>query len=76
MTDATTVFPDRRARNVMWAYITTGIAIFGLMVLVGLGMRAEQAQWLNYGPGLFYSLMTLHGAGMITSMVLCGMGGL
>ena len=23
----------------MWAYLTTGIAVFGLMVLVGLAMR-------------------------------------
>lgn len=68
--------PDRGARAVMWAYLTTGVAVFLLMALVGLSMRAEQAQWLNLGPGLFYSLMTLHGAGMLVSMALCGMGGL
>ncbi|HET7559557.1 MAG TPA: cbb3-type cytochrome c oxidase subunit I, partial [Limnochordia bacterium] len=32
--------------------------------------------WLSLKPGLFYALMTLHGAGMITAVVLCGMGGL
>lgn len=67
---------DRRARTVMWAYLVTGISIFGLMVLVGTLMRSEQAHLVSFDPGTFYSLMTLHGAGMIVSMALCGMGGL
>ena len=60
----------------MWAFVSTGIAVFGLMVLVGLLLRTEQAQWIKYDSGIFYALMTLHGAGMITAMALCGMGGL
>nr|MDQ2664058.1 cbb3-type cytochrome c oxidase subunit I [Candidatus Eremiobacteraeota bacterium] len=76
MTEVVQVASDRTARALMWTYVLSGIAIFALMALIGVAMRAEQAQWLTYGPGLFYSLMTLHGAGMITSMVLCGMGGL
>lgn len=65
-----------RERTVMWAYMLTGIAVFVLMALVGLAMRMEQAQWITLNAQLFYSLLTLHGAGMITAMVLCGMGGL
>ena len=64
------------ARRIMWAYLTTGIAVFGLMVLVGLAMRMEQAHWVTYDPGSFYALMTLHGSGMIVALALCGMGGL
>lgn len=63
-------------RAVMWTFLITGLALFALMALVGLTLRAEQAAWLSYGPGTFYSLMTLHGAGMIVAMVMCGMGGL
>lgn len=59
----------------MWAYMITGIAVFVVMAFVGLAMRAEQAEWITYGAQNFYSLMTLHGAGMITAMALCGMGG-
>lgn len=64
------------ARAIMWAYLCTGIAIFGLMALVGVALRAEQAGWIAYGAGIFYAFMTLHGAGMIVAMALCGMGGL
>jgi cytochrome c oxidase subunit 1 len=64
------------ARAIMWAFISTGLAVFGLMVLVGLALRAEQAAWIAYDPGTFYALMTLHGSGMIVAMALCGMGGL
>lgn len=64
------------SRAVMWAFLSTGMAIFGVMVLVGIMLRAEQAHWLNYDPGMFYALMTLHGAGMIVGLALCAMGGL
>jgi cytochrome c oxidase subunit 1 len=60
----------------MWAYLVTGIAVFALMVLVGLAMRMEQAHWVTYDPGSFYAMMTLHGSGMIVALALCGMGGL
>jgi cytochrome c oxidase subunit 1 len=64
------------ARKIMWAYLVTGLAVFALMVLVGVTMRAEQAHWVRYDPGTFYALMTLHGSGMIVALALCGMGGL
>lgn len=65
-----------RERAVMWAYMLTGIAVFVVMACIGLAMRMEQAQWVSLSAQTFYSLLTLHGAGMITAMVLCGMGGL
>jgi cytochrome c oxidase subunit I len=64
------------SRSVMWAFLSTGVAIFGLMVIIGFALRIEQAQWVAYDPGTFYALMTLHGAGMIVALALCGMGGL
>lgn len=66
----------RDSRRVLWTYVNTGIAVFALMVFDGVCLRAEQAHWISFGPDIFYALMTLHGAGMIVSMVLCGMGGL
>ncbi len=62
------------ARRVMWTYLSTGFAIFGLMVLIGLVMRMEQAGWIAYTPQIFYSLMTLHGIGMITAVAVAAMG--
>ena len=56
-------------------FLATGLALVFILMLVGLLMRASQAEWLTISPSWFYSLMTLHGAGMITALVLCGMGG-
>jgi cytochrome c oxidase subunit 1 len=61
-------------RRVMWTYLLTGLAIFALMVLVGISMRGEQAGWFTYDPGTFYSLLTLHGIGMITALAITGLG--
>ena len=62
------------ARHVMWTYLLTGLAVVGLMVLIGITMRVEQAGWVTYDPGTFYALLTLHGIGMIVAVVLCGLG--
>ena len=67
---------SRDGRLVMRLYLTTGLTVAGLLMVVGLGMRMEQAGWLSIGPAWFYALLTLHGAGMITSLLLCGMGGI
>jgi len=66
----------RAAKLLMWLYVDTGLAVFALMALAGLAMRAEQAHWLAFAPTTFYSLMTLHGIGMLASMAVCGMGAL
>jgi cytochrome c oxidase subunit I len=60
--------------RVMWTYIGTGMAIFALMALVGTALRAEQAGWLGIDPGTFYSLLSLHGVGMIVAMAIAGLG--
>ena len=72
----TTLTPSNlaAARRVMWGFVITGLTIFGLMVVVGIMLRATQAHWISLDPAIFYSLMTLHGAGMIVAMATCGMG--
>lgn len=60
--------------RVMWTYIATGLAVFFLMVLLGIVMRASQAGWIALDPGTFYSLLSLHGVGMITAMAISGLG--
>jgi len=59
----------------MRLYLATGLTVAVLLMLAGLVMRMAQAGWLGLDPAFFYSLLTLHGSGMITALVLCGMGG-
>ncbi len=61
-------------KRVMWTYMITGLGIFLLMAIVGIAMRAAQAGWFGLDPGTFYSLLSLHGIGMITAMAIAGLG--
>ena len=70
-----TLYPDDErltggARAAFNLYIITAVALFVLMVLVGLTMRMTQAKWLNVPPDLFYQLLSMHGAGMVGTMAL------
>jgi len=65
---------DRTARRIMWLYIGSGLLLIGAMIVVGLGMRMAQGGMHQFDAGLFYRLMTLHGAAMMVGMALCGMG--
>ncbi len=60
----------------MTLYLATGLGLVVLLMVVGLAMRLVQAGWLTLSSVDFFALLTLHGAGMIAAMVLCGMGGL
>ena len=72
---ADTVAPPRAwERRVGLLFAASGLVLFGLMGLLGLTMRLTQAEVIDVGPGWFYRLMTLHGAGMLTGVVLAGMG--
>ena len=46
------------------------------MGVLGLVMRLTQATVIRLSPGWFYRLLTLHGAGMITGVLLATMGAL
>lgn len=62
------------AKRVMWLYVLTGLFVVGLMIIVGIAMRMEQARWIAYDPATFYALLSLHGVGMITAVALAGLG--
>ncbi len=48
--------------------------MFLLMLVVGILLRASQAGWLPVEAGTFYSLLSLHGVGMIVAMAISGLG--
>jgi cytochrome c oxidase subunit I len=54
----------------------TGVVLVGLMGVLGLTMRLTQATVIDLSPGWFYRLLTLHGTGMITGVLLAMMGAL
>ncbi len=47
-------------------------AVFALMMVLGLLMRAAQGEWLDIEPELFYQILTAHGAGMVGTAGLSG----
>ena len=57
-------------RAVFNLYLISALALFVLMMLLGLTMRMAQAQWLAVAPNLFYQLLSMHGAGMVGTMSL------
>lgn len=57
--------PDRGAKASVLAYLVVAAAVLLLMMVFGLLIRMEQAQFIAMGPMWFYKLMTLHGAGMV-----------
>jgi cytochrome c oxidase subunit 1 len=60
----------RDERIVLDLYLVTVLAVFILMMLLGLAMRMAQGTWLDLAPDLFYRVMTAHGAGMIGTTTL------
>jgi cytochrome c oxidase subunit 1 len=48
----------------------TALALFLVMMLLGLAMRGTQATWVDVSITLFYRIMTMHGAGMVGTMSL------
>lgn len=55
----------RGERVVLGLYIVSSLVVFVLMMLLGLGMRLAQGNWLDIPPDIFYQIMTAHGAGMV-----------
>lgn len=51
-------------------YIISAVALFLLMMLLGLTMRMGQATWLSVPPDLFYRILSMHGAGMVGTAAL------
>ncbi len=63
--------PNPQAGAVKLTMILSG-AVFALMMVFGLIMRAAQGQWIELDPTLFYQILTAHGAGMVGTAALSG----
>jgi cytochrome c oxidase subunit I len=63
-------------RRIGLLFAIGGLALVLLMGVLGLVMRLTQATVIGLSPGWFYRLLTLHGAGMITGVLLVTMGAL
>lgn len=74
---AAEVVPPRAwERRIGLLFAATGVVLFALMGVLGLTMRLAQAQLIDVDPHWFYPVMTLHGAGMLTAVLLVTMGAL
>ena len=73
MTNTTIVTPlTGSARAAILTYLGVSALVYVLMMIFGLLMRMGQAQWLGFGPDIFYQIMTAHGAGMVGISGLAG----
>ena len=63
-------------RRAGFMFGVTGISLVAAMGVLGLLMRFTQADDTGISPAWFYRLMTLHGVGMITGVLLVMMGAL
>lgn len=57
-------------------HMVTGFVMFLGMGLLGYAMRLDQAGFWPLDPSIFYEIMTLHGAGMVSAALLVAIGGL
>lgn len=69
------MYPDNErlvggARAVFNLYLISAVALFVLMMLLGLTMRMSQAGWVGVPPKVFYQLLSMHGAGMVGTAVM------
>ncbi|MFI4888797.1 MAG: hypothetical protein ACHP7B_08595, partial [Burkholderiales bacterium] len=55
----------RGERVALALYIVSSLAVFVLMMLLGLAMRMAQGTWIDIPPDVVYQIMTAHGAGMV-----------
>jgi cytochrome c oxidase subunit I len=71
-----TVAAQATERRLGLLFAGTGIVLVALMGILGLVMRLTQADAIGVSPAWFYRVLTLHGGGMITAVLLSGMGAL
>lgn len=68
--------PLAQTRRVALVYLVTGFVAFLAMGLLGFIMRLDQSGVFQLSLSWFYRILTLHGAGMVSSSLLAGMGAL
>lgn len=64
--------PDLGAKAGVLTYLVITVVVLLLMMVFGLIMRMEQAQFISIGANWFYEILTIHGAGMVG---IAGIGG-
>jgi len=73
---ATVTAPRATGTRVGLLFAGTGLALFALMGLLGIAMRASQGDVVTLSSSWFYRILTLHGAGMLVGAMLAQMGGM
>lgn len=64
------------AKRLTAVWAATVIAVFLVLVALGLMMRLNQAGGLDLSPDRFYAIMTLHGLGMAGTLFVGGLAAL
>jgi cytochrome c oxidase subunit 1 len=64
---------ERDARVATLTWLITLLAVFSLMVLLGIALRLAQGAQLELQPQTFYSVMTMHGLGMAGALFTVGL---
>ena len=57
-------------RTIFNLYLITALLAFLALMMVGLAMRMTQATWLELPKNTFFQFLSLHGAGMVGTMVM------
>ncbi len=63
--------PEAKRPAVIW--LVTLLAVFTVMVLLGITMRLTQGAGIELQPMTFYAIMTMHGLGMAGSLFTIGL---
>ncbi len=59
-----------RERTIFNLYLITALLTFVILMVLGLLMRMSQATWIEVPKNTFFQYLSLHGAGMVSTMVL------
>ncbi len=60
------------AKRMVMVWTVTLLAVFLVLILLGLSMRLNQAGAIDVDDNLFYAIMTLHGLGMAGTLFMGG----
>ena len=65
--------PSLAAKRMTMVWAATTLAVFLILIVLGLVMRLTQAESLRLRPDTFYAVMTLHGLGMAGTLFVGGL---
>lgn len=64
---------DARVRSTTWLWLVTMLAVFALMIVLGISLRLAQGGKLALEPNVFYAWMTMHALGMVGALFSAGL---